>query len=189
MTASSDNKEDLIAGAQRGDRQAIERLLEPLYTRLYSFICRCVGGSSTADDVFQDCVLKVVQNVRNFVAGNFQAWVFTIARNLCMDVFRRQRDVVSLDAPIEGTEELNLKQLVGAIGSVPGGEFDAKIEELELQQALEKLPPEQKEVVLLRMYGGFSFKEVAKITGCPLGTALARMSYALKALQKMLANK
>ncbi len=186
MRPAEDKKNLLIRQALQGNREALERLLEPLYGRLYSFICRCLGSAGRAEDVFQDCVLRVVQNIRALRPGNFEAWVFTIARNLCADFFRKCGEFVSLDATGTNGEDRPLKELLSETTGLSQGQFDRKIDEIAVQHAIERLSPEQREVVLLRIYGGFSFKEIAKITGSPLGTALARMSYALRALQKML---
>ncbi len=186
MQSTSSRNDAVVSRACRGDREALERLLEPLYGRVYSFVCRCLGGAARAEDVFQECVLRVVQNIRTFQPGNFDAWVFTIARNLCADFFRKRGEFVSLDATGPDEEDRPLKELLTETTGLSRGQFDRKIDEIEVQHALEQLPSEQREVVLLRIYGGFSFKEIAGITGSPLGTALARMSYALKALRKIL---
>jgi RNA polymerase sigma factor (sigma-70 family) len=184
-----DENLSLLRAARQGDRDAIDGMLKPLYPRLFSFICRYVGSNALAEDVFQESVLRIVQNLKTFVPGNFDAWTFTIARNCCNDFFRRNPTTASLDAPGGEDRDFALKDIVAAAGTFPEAELDRKIEEARLKQALANLPAEQREVVLLRIYGGFSFKEIAKMTECPLNTALGRMHYALKALQKELAEE
>lgn len=171
---------DFVRQCQRGDPAALARLVDQVQGPLMGYLCRMTGDRVRAEDALQETMLRALRALPGWKpSGSFEGWLFTIARNCAMDVLR-ERPMASLDG-----EE-------GPGASVAGHEepaedrIDRGIMTAKLQEALAGLPKDQREVVSLRMYGGLSFKEIAKMTGCPLNTALGRMRYALLNLKKVL---
>lgn len=178
--------EELAQRAGQGDPAAFEELVRRYEDRLYGFLFHRVRA--WAEDVYQEAWMKVWSHLPRYEARErFGAWLFTIARNAAADAAEREgrRRGVPLDAP--GDEGAPIERVPGR----GGPEEDAEAGDLRarIDAALAALPPEQREVFLLREYGGLSFKEIAEAQGCPLGTALARMRYALAKLRERLEGK
>jgi len=138
-----------------------------------------------AEDLFQDTFLKIVNNIRNdkySEQGKFLPWALRIAHNLCIDHFRRVKQQVRITLS-DGSDFFNL---------LPMKEEHAeeaiirRQSEHNVQQIIDRLPEEQREVVIMRIYGEMSFKEIADITGVSINTALGRMRYALINLRRMI---
>jgi RNA polymerase sigma-70 factor (ECF subfamily) len=176
-----------------GDARAFSTLVQRHRQAVYNFIFRYVGHKARAEDVLQETWLKVVRGSSDYEPkARFTTWVFTIARNLCVDTARKEsyRQADSLDAPVGGDAEgRELGQLVpDTLGASPDrAAHNARLRPL-LTQALQSLPPEQREVFLLREYHGVGFKEIAEVTGVNENTVKSRMRYALEGLRKRLAE-
>jgi RNA polymerase sigma-70 factor (ECF subfamily) len=177
----------LIEKARRGSSTALYQLVEPYYRSLYGFVYRTIGDRQWAEDLVQETLLRVIERIGGFVQGNFRAWLFTIARNLCVDFFRAQKKTVSLETELDGPEsKQEIKDIIADISKLPEEELEEKLLRTKLQQAIARLAYEQREVLLLRVYSGLTFREIAELVGCPLNTALGRMHYALKNLRRQL---
>ena len=167
--------DDLVAGLKAGDPAAFESLVRGFGDRLYRFVRRLVG-ERWADDLTQDVLLRVYRTIGSYrPIGRFEAWVYTVANNVCVDFLRRRRP----EAPLSDVAH-----------EVAGRSPLERIEDDErrdaLLKAVEGLPADQKQVFLLREEGGLSFKEISDVLGCPLNTALGRMHYAMEHLRKAL---
>ena len=174
--------ETLMQRYQAGDRSALEHLYLKYQVPLFNYIRRWVNDTARAEDILQEAFIRVINNASSFVPtgdGSFAGWLYTITTNLCRDNQRKQEKVHEFissraclqQAGLRGTSELTSQRT---------RELDT------VEQALESLAPEQKEVVMLRVYGGLSFKEVSRIQNAPLNTVLARMHYAVKKLRQQL---
>lgn len=170
----------LVTRSQRGDRVALEALLKALEPNLYSYLRRKVDDDHLAQDLLQEVLLRVVLSIGSYrLERPFESWVFTIAANLCRDYYRNPKRGQSLDGIEDGLKET-------WVGEGPEEAAEREEWKARLPEAVDRLPPEQKEVVLLRVYGGMSFQEIANAVGCPLNTALGRMRYAILNLRKFM---
>ncbi len=168
----------LVVRSQRGDRQALEALVTTLEPNLYGYLLRKVDDEHLAQDLLQEVLMRVVRSIGTYKPERpFESWVFTIAANLCRDYYRNPKRGQSLDAIEDGLKET-------WVGEGPEDAADREEWKAKLPKAVDRLPPEQKEVVLLRVYSGMSFQEIANAVGCPLNTALGRMRYAILNLRK-----
>jgi RNA polymerase sigma-70 factor (ECF subfamily) len=180
--------EELIAAYRHGDAGAFELLLRRHRAPLFTFLVRMLGDKERAEDLAQETFLRIVKGAQAWEQrARFQTWLFTIARNLCVDASRRDRfrRTESLDAQGPDDEP-------AMVDSVPGHEIDpargaqsARLRPL-LQKALLGLPPEQREVFILREQTGVAFKEIAEILVVNENTVKSRMRYAIEGLRKAL---
>lgn len=178
---------------QRGDAEAFRTLLLRHRIGVMSFACRYVGNAQTAEDVFQDVFLRLIQQAPRYrPEAKFTTFLYTIARNLCIDHLRKMehRRHQSLDAP-HGQDEEKAEPLESILsGEAPSGARGAFRKEIQkvLSRVIEGLPDEQREVFLLREYDDLRFREIAKITRTTTNTVKSRMRYALANLRKALAR-
>jgi RNA polymerase sigma-70 factor (ECF subfamily) len=182
--------EELMEAYQAGDARAFEHLLKKHQRPVFNFINRHVGVDSVAEELFQEVFLRVIKGAATYKRrAKFTTWMYTIARNLCVDHSRRakHRQAASLDQPMgRGEEGRSLGEVVADKG--PGVDRQAIGRQLQgrLQEAIAGLTDDQREVFLMREYMNLPFKEIAEITGCPENTVKSRMRYALERLRQQL---
>jgi RNA polymerase sigma-70 factor, ECF subfamily len=186
--------ERLMLAFQAGDARAFETLVRKHRTPVFNFILRFVGHRARAEDVLQETWLKVVRSAGEYTPkAKFTTWLYTIARNLCVDSARKEsyRQASSLEAPATGTdgdEGRPLGEGLPDTGASPErGAYNARLRPL-LERALASLPEEQREVFILREYSGIPFKDIAEVTGVSENTVKSRMRYALDGLRRRLAE-
>ena len=174
---------DLIKAYLHGDADAFTVLYERYKRQIYSFLLKMLAENNSAiDDLFQQVWVKTMKNLHRYRnQERFLAWLFSIARNTALDHFRKQKkNYIFSELDRDDTPETE-----DALQDEPWRDMDRN-ELLEaVEAALTLLAPEQREVFVMRQ-DGLSFKEIAKIHDCSINTALARMQYAMKNLQKEL---
>jgi RNA polymerase sigma-70 factor (ECF subfamily) len=183
--------EALMLAFQGGDAGAFRVLVGRWSERLHAFSYRHVRDEEAARDVVQEAFLRVVRSAAGYRAeSRFSTWVFTIARNLCLDRHRRMkhRRAVSLDAPLSGEAPggATLVERVADESPLADRRTDDRRFSDRLERALEALPNEQREVFLLREVEGIKFREIAEMLGIPENTVKSRMRYALEGLRRSL---
>jgi RNA polymerase sigma-70 factor (ECF subfamily) len=186
--------EALMLRYQRGDRLAFAELVRRHKTRLYNFALRHVRSGSAAEDITQEAFVRVVQRAAEFKhEARFTTWLYTIARNLCIDHGRKMklRRHPSLDAPM--TDEAGSQSLLDVLPDRrPDGEIERAAEWSVMRRsivlAVEALPDDQREVFLLREVANLPFKEIAEVTGIAENTVKSRMRYALERLRVALSE-
>lgn len=173
-----------VVRLRRGDPGAFEALLARYQNRLYRYLNRMVREPATAEDLFQQTWLRVVQNIRGLDPGrNFEPWLFRIGRNLAIDHLRRYRPR-SLDEPLPSGDlpgEHVPSPDPGAFHALVAGERTRRV-----SQALEALPVIHREVLTLRFEEEMKLEEIAEVLGTPLSTVKSRLRRALDALRARL---
>jgi RNA polymerase sigma-70 factor (ECF subfamily) len=182
--------EQLMLAFKTGDARAFSTLVSRHRGPVYNFIFRYVGHRQRAEDVLQETWMKVVRGSGQWQpTAKFTTWVYTIARNLCVDSARKEsfRQADSLDAPVGANDERTRGELVTdeAMQVPDRAAHNVRVRPL-IERALSSLPDEQREVFLLREYQGIGFKEIAEVTGVNENTVKSRMRYALEGLRKRL---
>lgn len=184
--------EELLRRFNDGETEAFELLVRRYEGPLYNFILRSVRRRERAEELLQEVFLKVVQRSHDFKGhSKLSTWLYTIARNLCIDhsrkmVFRRHK---SLDAPSGASKDENGPSLLERTAAPDiGSDRRAIANDLSVRitAAVEELPEEQREVFLMRQIQGMAFREIAEVIGVPENTVKSRMRYALERLQRAL---
>ena len=189
MKYGSISDQDLVQAYIKGDHSAIEVLINKHRSKVYTYILLTIKNQQLAEDLFQETFIKVIQSLRGGKYkdnGKFVSWVIRIAHNLIIDHFRKEKQMNTISNDDSEVDLFNSKKL-----------SDSNIEELiinsqiksEIRVLINELPDDQREVVLLRHYGGLSFKEIADQTDVSINTALGRMRYALINLRKLIQEK
>jgi len=191
--ASEATDEMLMVRYQRGERLAFTELVRRYETPIFNFALRHLRHSGSAEDVTQEVFLRVVQKAASFKhEARFSTWLYTIARNLCVDQLRRQRHRrhPSLEQPATGGEGRSLADQVSDShprANVERASMSTQVAD-RIVQAVDALPEPQREVFLLREVGNLSFRDIADITGVGENTVKSRMRYALERLQEALSD-
>jgi RNA polymerase sigma factor (sigma-70 family) len=158
--------------------------------RLRNFIRRRVADEGDAEDILQDVFYELIQAYRMMKPiEQVGAWLYRVARNRIIDVFRRARPQQSLaDAVIneDGGSDLTLEDLLPSPDEGPEAAFAHAVLVDELAAAIEELPPDQRLVFVAHEVEGRSFKELAGETGVSVNTLLSRKRYAVMHLRKRL---
>lgn len=187
--------ESLMEAFREGEAAAFEVLVVRHRRGLYNFLLRSVRNQSRAEELLQDVFLRVIRSKERYRRrAKFSTWVYTIARNLCVDESRRARfrRHESLDAPRrdrqgENRGESRLSSIEAE--QVPTDEAaEAPRLRARLADAVAQLPDDQREVFLMRQLGGLSFREIGEVVGAPENTVKSRMRYALEKLRTELAD-
>ncbi len=188
MQVTSFNDRQLIRSYLEGNEKAFEVLLTRHQSKIYTSIYMFVKDENTANDIFQDTFIKIIGTIRKGKyndEGKFLQWALRISYNLCVDHFRRNKR-----RPIKTTSsgEFDIFDVLEAPERNAEGEIIRNQKHASIRQLVDNLPPEQREVVILRHYAELSFKEIAELTKVSINTALGRMRYALINMRKMLAT-
>lgn len=165
---------DLIAKARRGNVDAYSILVSRWEKRIFNYLLRLVGDREEALDLSQDVFLKAWQNLKKLEdADRFSSWLFRIAHNEAFSLLRKNRP---------------MSELIGDPTQVDRSPRLYPVElTLAVERALSTLSHDQREAVLLKIYQGFRFEEMADILGCPVSTIKSRLYTALDLLKDTLA--
>ena len=180
---------ELVEQFINGKQSSIEVLINRHKSRVYTYILLLVKSDQLAEDIFQDTFIKVINSLRAgkyHDKGRFVSWVVRIAHNLIIDHFRKEKHLNTISNDSTEVDMFNSAKY-----------SDKTVEEEiigdqitnDVRRIVDELPPEQKEVIVLRHYVGLSFKEIAEQTDVSINTALGRMRYALINLRKLIKEK
>jgi len=178
--------EQLLQLFVEGNKWAMEVLFERHKNRVYSYIFLMVKNKKVAEDFFQDAFVKAVRSIQSGAYkedGKFLPWLMRIAHNLVIDYFRKQKNYRELS---HDRGEYDLFNNANLCESNVEDELIKKQSALNIRDLIKRLPEEQRQLVVMRVYLDMSFKEIAESTGVSINTALGRMRYAVINLRKLI---
>jgi RNA polymerase sigma-70 factor (ECF subfamily) len=169
---------------KKGDRDAFEILMRKYYARILNFVYRFLGNRQLSEDLTQDVFMKIYKSARRYrPRSKFQTWLYTIAKNSCLNELRRNRSqMISLDEPIM-TDARVLKKEISDPQADPARELLQKEKKALIQAAINGLPENQRIAVILRRYDSFSYAEIAttlNVTDKAVKSLLSRAKVNLK---------
>ncbi len=171
---------ELVAGCQRGDREAFRELFEAYKNRVFSIAYRFSGDPAAAMDIAQDTFLKLFSRIRDFRGeSGLETWIYRMVVNSCMDHRRRSWRLM----PLAGEVAAGLRHSGDCLAELMRSEMGARV-----HSAVERLSPDLRIVVVLRYTEGLSYEEIAEVLGCSPGTVASRLNRAHKALERRLSH-
>ena len=185
MNSKSVSDATLVSQYIQGDEPSLSLLIKRHQQRLYSFIYSKVYDRDVTEDVFQDTFIKVIRTLKrgNYnEEGKFLPWVMRIAHNLVIDYFRKNNRMPKFN----NSGDFDIFSVLSDNSLNAEGELVQSQIVQDIRAMVEKLPEEQKSVLVMRMYNDMSFKEISENTGVSINTALGRMRYALINLRKLI---
>jgi RNA polymerase sigma factor (sigma-70 family) len=168
-----------------GDSHAFSFLVNRHKTKIFTSIYLLVKDEYLAEDIFQDVFIRIIESLKRgaYVEnGKFLSWAVRIAHNMCMDHFRKVKRTPTIKTSDDTDifEQYNFAEPAA----------DVKMIQLEtgesIKKAIDKLPQDQREIIILRHFANLSFREIADLTNISINTALGRMRYALINIRKLL---
>ncbi|MCU0386563.1 MAG: sigma-70 family RNA polymerase sigma factor [Flavihumibacter sp.] len=186
LCVKTDN--ELIHLFMDGDMAALEMLILRHKDKLYTSILFLVKDKYLAEDIFQDVLIKIIDTLRAgryTEEGKFLPWAMRIAHNLCVDHFRK----VKRSPAIKTSDDRDIFEVINFTEEGADAKMMKRQSHDRVRQMLDRLPEDQREVIILRHYAELSFKEIAALTNCSINTALGRMRYGLINLRKMMTEK
>jgi RNA polymerase sigma-70 factor (ECF subfamily) len=189
--------EELMISCSRGKSEAFAMLMRRYQSRLIRYINGFVKNNDLAQDLTQEAFLRAYRSRKTYTPkASFAAWIYRIATNLCYDEFRKKRSspTMSLNTPFtfqiteKGDEEtIELYEMLPDDSvSPPDVEIEKEEQRARLRSAIESLSEKHRTVILMHVYRGMEYAEIAKQLGCSVGTIKSRMHYAVKSLKQML---
>ena len=171
---------DLIRQATRGSVESFNLLVSRWEKRVYNYLLRITANREDALDLTQDAFLKAYQNLRKLDdPARFAPWLYRIAHNEAYSMFRKRKP----ETDVEEIEPEATENLI-TVGGSPVFPIELS---LAVAKALDRLSPDQREAVVLKIYQGFKFEEMAEILACPVSTIKSRLYTALELLKAELA--
>ncbi len=177
--------ETLMLAYQKGDVRAFEVLFSRYQREIYGYLYRNLAADQNKDEAFQEVFYRVIRSAPTYtVTAGFATWLYTIARNYCIDLSRKRKLPMQnrLDTKESGAESDGI-ETIPDLKTNPHKEMGLKSLNEKLERALTLINPDQKEVFLLREKQGLSFEDIAQIVGVSQNTVKSRMRYAALALR------
>lgn len=175
-----------------GDRNALEELFRRQEIGLFAFVSRFIAGVADPEDVYQEIVLRAIQNMHRFNPNlNFRTWLYTLAANHCKNVLRAHEQRGKFKGPstkVSSNEEEEIDLIEVAEDGSPWPDRNAESAEFmrALDNELANLPVGEREVFVLREFDGLPFREISSILKIPEATARSRMFLAIERLRTRL---
>jgi RNA polymerase sigma-70 factor (ECF subfamily) len=177
--------EELLQAVRAGDTESLGALVVRWERPLFRFVSRLLPGREDARDVCQETFLRVLGKAHRFREGSrFSTWMYQIALNLCRDHARRRQRWGLVIA--EGRDAPERPAAPGCAADDPSRSMEQREKADAVLLALQQLPPEQREVLVLKEFSGLRFREIAEILGCPESTVKSRMYYGLSGVRASL---
>ena len=187
MHNSKISDQSLVKQYIQGNESCLEMLIKRHKDRLFTTIILIVKDSYIAEDIFQETFIKIIKNLKAGKyneEGKFLPWAARIARNMAIDYFRKTKRMPT----ITDSSGQDVFRTIKIKTENREQQIIRSEKESLVRSAIDKLPPEQRQVLILRHYGDLSFKEIAKMTDVSINTALGRMRYAITNMRKAMAN-
>ena len=176
---------ELIASFQQGNTRAFDTLIDRYQEKIYNTILFMVKDSYLADDLIQEIFIKIIDNIKQkkyAEEGKFLPWALRISHNFCIDHFRK----VKRTPTIKTSDDQDIFEVIKFSDHAADYKMTRSQTHKNIQELVDLLSEEQREIIVLRHYANLSFKEIAQMTNCSINTALGRMRYGLINLRKMM---
>jgi len=176
----------LIVAYLAGEEKFLEILIKRYLKPIYSFACQYVGNSQEAEDITQEVFIKAWRSLKKFnQKKSFKTWIFAIAKNTCIDFFKKKKTIPFSNFENEEGENELIKTLADT-DLLPDKLFERANMAQTLALAIGELSLKYRMVLLLRYNNNFTFQEIAKVSREPLNTIKSRYRRALILLRKLL---
>ena len=171
-------------------RAIVEQEVLPHLDALFAYSLYLTRNRTDAEELTQETLLKAVSSISQYQRGtNCKAWLFRIMHNTFLNSIRRKPSHVTFDdSSMMQSSDRDEESGSDSTSRNPEGSFVSMLSRSKVREAVEKLPPEFRSVVVLADLEEFSYKEIAEVLQIPIGTVMSRLNYARKVLKERLAS-
>jgi RNA polymerase sigma factor (sigma-70 family) len=187
MQSSKITDQNLVKQYVQGNEACLEMLINRHKNRIFTTIILIVKDTYIAEDLFQETFIKIINNLKKGKyneEGKFLPWAMRIAHNMAIDYFRKMKRMPTVT---DSAGEDIFRTIKIAVDNREEQIIRTEKEDI-VRAAINRLPEEQRQVLILRHYGDLSFKEISEMTNVSINTALGRMRYALNNMRKIMEN-
>lgn len=163
--------DDLFCLAQNGDMESFNQLFRRYERKVYLYCMRVLLDEDMAHDAFQEAFMRLYEHRKSYDGRNFMVWFFTIVRNVCLNMRRNKKQTVPFETSVANETPADVK--------------DVALRD-QVVLALNRLPIDHREAIVLYEYDGYSYQEIADITGASIATVKIRIYRARKMLRTLL---
>lgn len=186
-------EEILVKQSLQGDTLAFERLILPYQNKIYALAYRYMNNEEDAYDMTQEAFIKAFRSLRSFKGdSSFGTWIYRVATNVCLDELRRRKRrivALSLDEPLAVKDGETVEKEIADMQPTQDIVIEQKEFSEYIQQLVDEMKPEHKNVIVLRDMMQMSYEEIAAILDTSIGTVKSRLSRARNILRKKLVNR
>ncbi len=190
FNSNTDDDRQLVKDSVKGDREAFNTLVEKYYKKIYNLAYRFVGDTEEANDLAQEIFTAAFQNLKKFRGdAKFSTWLFQIATNRGKNRFKylKRRGYFANRSMPDGDDDRDSSQrMIPDFSTNPETLLAGKQVQKIVQDAINELDPDHKEIVILRDIEGFSYDEIAQILNLPEGTTKSRLHRARMVVKEKL---
>lgn len=176
----------LLNYVRRDDIVSLSAFISRTAKSLRAYLRGMTACDADAEDAFQECWMRIIKSSHSYRGGSARAYLMQVARSTIIDRFRKN-GYLMVGLTMEETDGLTVAEPLDE--KTPADVFEARVDAETVRRAIRTLPLRQREVLLLRIEGELSFKEIAKELAIPLGTALTWARVATERLRKLLERK
>ena len=175
---------EAIERAKQGDGEAFKTLYDLHRRRVYSLCLRMTGNTASAEDLTQEAFLQLFRKIATFRGESaFSTWLHRMSVNVVLMQLRRKNlPIVPLDEATEGDEETSVRKEPGA----PDERLTGAVDRLQLQRAVDELPPGYRTIFVLHDVEGYEHNEIAQIVGCSIGNSKSQLHKARLKMRELL---
>lgn len=173
------NEDKLIQDAKKGSKEAFEEIVKEYQNKIYTLCYRYTGNYEDARDLAQEVFIKVYRNIGKFEGrSSFSTWIYQVAGNTCKDYLRKNKSKseFSLDEEVFNKEEDAFTPQVLKDENTPETQYEEKEKIYLLKDAVNRLNPEYKMVIIMREFQDLSYEEIARQTNTSVGTVKSRLN-------------
>lgn len=178
--------EELVKKVKNGDIDAFEQIIALYESKVFSLIYHMIKNENEIEDLAQEVFIRVYTNIKKFNGNSsLYTWIYKITTNLCIDYIKRKKEVIYLDEKLK-LEDNEVEMQIPSDEKRQDELYEDKELKEKLEKCIDKLPEKQKAIIILRDIKGFSYEEIAYITGIKLGTVKSQINRARQKLKNML---
>lgn len=165
-----------------GDEKAFEKVVRLYGDQLLGYLTKMTGCRATAEDRFQETFKRIYEKKHTFKGGNFKSWMFRIATNIVMDGFRKEKNVPQVSLANNDDDARNENFDIPDDSSDPAENVEKAEQASLVRSVIAKLPKRQKATLVMSYYQKLTYREVAEVLDCSIGTVKTQMFRALRTL-------
>lgn len=177
----------IVKKVLNGDVNAFEMLVIDNQKSVYNLALKMMKNETDALDVSQDVFLKAYTNLKYFRGDSrFSVWLYRLAYNACIDATRKSKAALNVSLTVTDEDNTSTEMELMDVRPLPERELERRETQREVQEAISKLPEDQRKIIVMREFSDMAYDDIASSLGISVGTVKSRLSRARKSLAKIL---